>query len=227
MKISDADLFIYTGSEMELWSKSFAENVSSDCRVLDVSENIELCGVSGHGHDHLNVDPHIWTSPVNAKTIVSAVCDAICEADPENAQYYKTNADSYSEKLSQLDGDIRALSATSDKKLYFGGEFSFLYFVNEYGFSYSSLYDSCSNHSEPTAKKIVDMIDEIKNDGASVIFYPELSTAKAAKSVADETGAKLLMLHSCHNLTEEEIASGEDYISLMYKNVENLKEALS
>jgi zinc transport system substrate-binding protein len=225
LKVSDADLFIYTGAEMELWSEPFAKNVGSDCKVLDISEQIELLGNAGHSH--LNVDPHIWTSPANAKIMVSSICDALCTVDEENSSYYKENAKAYLSKLSELDDSIGEIAKISDKKLYFGGEFAFLYFVNEYGFSYSSLYDSCSGHSEPSAKKVAQMVDEMKKNDIKVLFYPELSTAKAAKSVADEVGAELLMLHSCHNLTQDEIDSGEDYISLMYKNLENIKEALS
>ncbi|MBE6623842.1 MAG: zinc ABC transporter substrate-binding protein [Ruminococcaceae bacterium] len=227
LKMSDADLFIYTGAEMELWSESFAKNVKSDCTVVDLSEGIDLCGSEQHGHDHLNVDPHIWTSPANAMKMVMKICDSLCEKDKENEDYYKENASVYLEKLETLDGQIREVSGNSDKTLYFGGEFSFLYFVKEYGFSYFSLYDSCSSHSEPSSKKISEMVEKMKEDEAKVLFYPELSSAKAAKSVANETGARLLMLHSCHNLTDEEISSGENYLSLMTKNLENIKEALS
>ncbi len=227
MRMSNADLFIYTGSQMELWSEPFAKNVPDTCTVVDVSQNIGLCGVDGHdSHEHINVDPHIWTSPVNVMEMAHTVYYALCKVDPDNTDYYKTNTEKYIKKLEELDREIRAVANDNSKKLYFGGEFAFLYFVNEYGFSYSSLYDSCSSHSEPSAKKIAEMINEMKENDASVIFYPELSSAKAAKSVSQETGAKLLLLHSCHNLTEEEIASGEDYISLMYKNLSNIKEAL-
>lgn len=228
MRMNDADLFIYTGSQMELWSEPFAKNVPSTCTVVDVSQGIELCSVSGHDdHDHINVDPHIWTSPVNYMKMANTVCNSLCTVDPDNAEHYKSNTEEYVKKLENLDEEIRSVAEDNSKKLYFGGEFAFLYFVNEYGFSYSSLYDSCSSHSEPSAKKIAEMITEMKKNGASVIFYPELSSAKAAKSVSQETGAKLLLLHSCHNLTEEEISSGEDYITLMYKNLSNIKEALS
>lgn len=227
LKMSDADIFIYTGAEMELWSESFAKNVKGDCTVVDLSEGIELFGTEEHGHEHLNVDPHIWTSPANAMKMVAKICDSLCEKDGENEEYYRENARVYLEKLEKLDAEIRKISENSDTTLYFGGEFSFLYFVKEYGFSYFTLYDSCSSHSEPSSKKISEMVEKMKEEKVKVLFYPELSSAKAAKSVANETGAKLLMLHSCHNLTDGEISSGEDYLSLMTKNLENIKEALS
>ena len=53
-----------------------------------------------------------------------------------------------------------------------------------------------------------------------------MSDKKIAGSVADATGTKNLTLHSCHNLTKNELEKGEDYISMMKKNIDSLKEAL-
>ena len=43
----------------------------------------------GHLHDgheeEIEYDEHIWTSPVNAMALCRAICDTLCEADPDNA----------------------------------------------------------------------------------------------------------------------------------------------
>jgi zinc transport system substrate-binding protein len=49
---------------------------------------------------------------------------------------------------------------------------------------------------------------------------------KTAQTLATETGAKLLCLNPFEGLTDEEIANGDDYISVMRKNLENLTTAL-
>ena len=41
--------------------------------------------------------------------------------------------------------------------------------------------------------------------------------------IAEETGAEIALLHSCHNPTKEELAAGESYLTLMKKNVQTLK----
>lgn len=231
LKISDADLFIYTGDDMEPWSKSFAENAGSECTILNVSERIELKGIAHEGESgdsHENVDPHIWTSPANAVIIAEEIRDALCMVDTANESYYKENAESYISELKELDKDYREVAEKANgKKLYFGGEFAFLYLVKEYGFEYMSLYDSCSEHAEPSAKKIDDMISEMKENEASTIFYPELSEPAAAMTIFKETGAKPVMLHSCHNLTEEEFKEGKTYLSIMKENLVKIEEALS
>ena len=42
----------------------------------------------------------------------------------------------------------------------------------------------------------------------------------------EETNLEVLVLNPIENLTEEEIESGQDYITIMEKNLENLKKAL-
>jgi zinc transport system substrate-binding protein len=70
------------------------------------------------------------------------------------------------------------------------------------------------------------MIDGMRAEGAPVIFYEELADPKIARTISEATGAEMLLLHSCHNLSEKEMSSGETYITLMRQNLENLKKAL-
>ena len=116
IKINKADLFIYTGESMEQWAHSIIESVdSNEVYVLDVSKNVPLLAPNsivednhdhedenhnhdaeveaghdhseGDGHNH-TYDPHIWTSPKNAMIMVNNILEALCEVDPENADYY-------------------------------------------------------------------------------------------------------------------------------------------
>ncbi len=239
IKAADADIFIYTGEHMEHWAKSFLSVLDDECLVIDVSEGITLSspksteihvhdGKEHDGHDHgTNVDPHIWTSPRNAISIVEKVCTALCEKDADNSSHYLQNKEAYISKLQELDGDFRDMAEKSDERsLFFGGKFAFHYLMSEYGFSYVSLYDSCSESAEPGAKKIEEMIRLMNDTDAKCVFYPELSEPKAAITLSENTGAVPVLLHSCHNLSKEEFDQGGTYLSLMRQNFEKIKEAL-
>lgn len=241
LKMKNADLFLYTGDAMESWAAAFIKAADENMTAVDLSEGIELLSAHDgddeeheeheehehHGHGH-NVDPHIFTSPVNALHMTRTICDALCEKDPANAAYYAENAKGLYDALSALDADARALAEQAkDKTLYFGGEFSLLYFVREYGFSYMSLYDTCSEGAEPSVRRMKEIIDAMKKDGAKVIFYPELCDMRAAKSIAECTGATPLLFHSCHNLSAKDFRDGKTYVGLMENNLQNLREALS
>ena len=70
------------------------------------------------------------------------------------------------------------------------------------------------------------LIDKVRAEKIPVVFHIELSNEKIADAIAEETGAKKLLLHACHNITKADFEDGATYLSLMELNVESLKEAL-
>ena len=121
------------------------------------------------------------------------------------------------------------LSVTAQAKrteLVFGSPFSLYYFTSQYGLSYQAAFDSCSGESEPSVRTLVSLIEHIKKEKIPVVYTTELTDTRIAQTICEETGAKLLLFHSCHNISREEFQQGVTYLSLMYQNVENLKEGL-
>lgn len=65
----------------------------------------------------------------------------------------------------------------------------------------------------------------MREGNIGTVFYTELSNHAVADAIADDTGAKTAMLHSCSNVTREEFDRGETYLSLMRQNLRTLEEA--
>jgi len=239
IKINNSNLFIYTGEYMEAWSQRIIEGMDKSSVVLDVSKGINMIEtkdiVEANQHEkdeNLNnknpYDPHIWTSPINAKLMVDNILDSLCEIDPDNANYYRNNAESYIAELDGLDAEFRYIVKNGTRnKIIFGSKFALYYFTKESGLSYEAVFDSCSAETEPSAKTVAHLIDEIKEQKIPVIYYEEIAKPKVAKSISEETGAKMLLFHSCHNVTKEEFNQGANYLSLMEQNTKNLKEGLN
>ncbi|MGF7145112.1 zinc transport system substrate-binding protein [Anaerotaenia torta] len=183
--------------------------------------------MAGHEHEDAELDEHVWTSPRNAKLIVQKISDALCEADSTNAELYKENTASYLTQLDELDAAFREVAASaSHKTLIFGDRFPFRYLVDAYGLEYFAAFPGCSTETEASAATVAFLIDKTKAESIPVVFHIELSNQKMADTISEATGAKVLLLHSCHNVTKAEIESGVSYLDLMKQNVENLKEAL-
>ncbi len=180
---------------------------------------------AGHNHEY---DPHIWTSPVYAMQMVENILDALVTKDPQHEAEYRQRAEEYIGKLAEVDAAFRQVSEEAlHKTIFFGGRFAMTYFVREYGFGCVSAYHDCSAESEPSISSVMKMIDEIRKSGAKAVFYEELVDPKVARTIAEETGVKLLLLHSAHNVSRQEYENGVTYLDIMWQNVKNLEEGLN
>lgn len=252
-EIQNCDVFICIGGEDEVWVDSILKAVDNDSmtviRLFDYAELLEeeaVAGASPDGHDHHHhnnsendhehdsevsedhADGHIWTSPENAVKCVQAIEDAFCEKYIKNSEFYRSNAEEYIKRLEQLDSDFRKITEnTGEKVIIVGDRFPFRYLAHEYGLEYFAAFSGCSSESEPSVYTMAFLIDEILEHNADTVFYLEFSTRKLAEKLCDATGAKMLPLNSCHNVSKEDFSSGVTYIDLMYENLKNLKEALS
>lgn len=223
--INKSDIFIYTGPDMEVWVNDLLPSVDNSVEILNMADCVDVID-DGHD-DHAHGDPHIWTSPVNARKMLASIYEAICRADSQNAEYYKLNFERYDEQLERLDVEFKAISSAAvQKTLYFSGAFAFEYFVEEYGFSYSAPFNSCSDVQIESAASVIEFINEMKNNGVKYVFYQELAKNPALDTIVSETGATPLLLHSAHNVSKEDFDNGVTYVSLMQANAENLRKAL-
>lgn len=236
LKILECDLFIYTGSEMEPWAAKILDGAGQDIEVLELSQSVELLCPDEHEHEdedehhhhhHHEVDPHIWTSPANAVLMTRAIAAQLCELMPSRADEINARCESYTAELIELDNQFAQLSGDAQHRtIVFTGRFAMLYFTERYGFEHIEAYDSCSHEAEPSVYEIHEMIETVNREGIAAVYYEELVDPSVARIIAGETGARPLLLHTCHNLSADELKAGESYLSLMRKNLENLKEGL-
>ena len=241
--IRETDLFIYPGGENTKWldrilaSTGMKEGRMKLIKLIGLVEAVEEEIVEGmeddeHGEEEHDeeapvFDEHVWTSPRNAKVIVAAITEALCDLDSANADYYRRNAADYSGRLDELDTAFRSVVQGAKRNtIIFGDRFPFRYLADAYGLEYFAAYPGCSTETEPSAATVRFLINKVKSEKVPVIFHIELSNEKVANTVSEETGAKKLLLHSAHNVTKRDFDAGVNYIDLQKANVVNLKEAL-
>lgn len=235
--IQESDLFICNGGESEAWVESL---VGEDVNILRMMECVETVAESGEGiyaaedeHDHEHddgeeeLDEHVWTTPGNAAKICYALCDKLCEADPENANEYMLNYEVYNAKLMELDIEIRTtvLNGVRDT-LIFADRFPMRYFTREYGLKYYAAYPGCASQTEPSAKTVAFLIDHVREENIPAVLYMEFSNEKMADVICEDTGCKKLPFYSAHSVTAQQFEDGVTYLDLMRMNIETLKEAL-
>lgn len=236
--VNKAELFIYTGEELEPWTSSIVNNLeNTNCKIVNISNGINLIKIEDFEAKHLNseilldeheeeeeiYDEHIWLSTKNACIMINNICEELSIIDQENADYYRKNADSYIAEISKIDSNLKEIvNEAKRKEIAVGGEFAYSYLVEEYGLNFVSVYNNCGAGEDPSIAKVKSVIDYINKYKLPAVFYEELSEGTIAKMIAEETNAEPLVLYSIHNGNIEE----DTYVSLMEKNLENLKKAL-
>jgi zinc transport system substrate-binding protein len=244
IKIQNCDVFVYAGGESDAWVNEVLESMDTskmkiitlmDCvavveeEIVEGMEDEEKAKAEGEDDDEApEYDEHVWTSPKNTKLIVEKLSASFSEADSANAAVYKQNETAYLAKLDELDAAFQAVvDSAARKTIVFGDRFPFRYFADAYGLDYFAAFPGCSTETEPSAATVKFLIDKINAEKIPVIFHIELSNEKMANTISEATGAKVLLLHACHNVSKADFESGESYLSLTTRNVETLKEALN
>jgi len=243
--IHNSRIFIYVGGESDEWVNRILESVDTsrikivslmDCVEVVEEEVVEgmqeepsaLADESLSEEDEVEYDEHVWTSPRNAALIVEKITNALCEVDSDNADFYRRNAAAYLKELDALDTAFADVVRNGKRKtLVFGDRFPFRYFADAYGLSYFAAFPGCSTETEASAATVAFLINKIRAERIPVIFHIELSNEKMADTIAEETGAKKLLLHSVHNVSKKDLDSGKTYLDFMGANVEALRRALN
>lgn len=235
ISIQNADLFIYTGGESDEWVDDILESMDKPVNTLKMVDYVSLLESDeehnheddNNDHSHSEYDEHVWTSPKNVIEISKNIEDALSEIDQENSSLYKENLNSYVSQLEKLDSDFtNFFNIIENKTLVFGDRFPFKYFAKDYNLEYYAAYNGCSTDVEPSVSTIASLIDIVKQENINTIFYIEFSNHKVADSIAESTDAKTALLHSCHNVSKEDLNNNATYISLMENNLKTLREAM-
>ena len=227
--IENCDIFIYVGGESDSWIDGILESVDiNKMKIISLMKIVEPLEEENAEEHEGEYDEHVWTSPVNAVKICKTIAQAMCDADPQNADLYNKNCQSYTSKLAELDKAFReTVSSGARKMLVFGDRFPLLYFVKEYGLEYMAAYPGCASSTEPSPSVIAELINTVKRENIPIVFKIELSNGNIAETISEATSAKTVTFYSCHNISKDDFYKGETYLSLMTKNIQSLKEALN
>lgn len=225
VNIYSADLFIYLDGQAEAWCADAVKRCheSGGKTLALVEAAVEAEHHHEHeGHDH-GADEHVWLSPVLAERMCSAMTEALCEVDADNADKYRNNLAKVTDGLAALDGKYRRVAADSAKnRVVVADRFPFTYLFEEYGIEYLAAFPGCSAESEASFETVAGLINAVKSDGLRYVLVTETSDRALAHTVAAESGGEREVLTLC----SIQVKSEKGYFALMEENLEVLRKAL-
>lgn len=243
-RVSSCDIFIYVGGESDEWVEDvLASDVNKDIKVVnllevlgdsakeeEIVEGMNCEPESDSELDEPEYDEHVWLSIKESQIFVSAIAEAIAEADPEHADYYRANSDAYNAKLGELDAKYQqVVDNASNKTLIFADRFPFRYLVDDYGLNYYAAFSGCSAETEASFSTVTFLAEKMDEYGLDTVLVLEGSDKSLANTVVANTASgnkNILVLDSLQSSTRSEIEAGKSYIGVMESNLEVLKTAL-
>ena len=243
VRISGADLLVYTGDMMEPWVDDMVvgSGAPESLELLDLSQKVELIALGeseeehseedhdDHEHEDDDIDPHFWTDPLNAIKMIESIEAALLNlVDDSVAKAEITaNADAYISSIYEYHEDVlHVMEHTEEKNIMHGGHNAFGYFVYRYNLEYITPYQGFSTDSEPTPGALSNMVDTMETYNVDTLFAETLIDPKVAEAIAEETGARILYLNTAGNVSKDALENGVTYLDMMKENLETLKEGL-
>ncbi|MCQ2440548.1 MAG: metal ABC transporter substrate-binding protein [Clostridia bacterium] len=219
--IYDADCFFYIGGESDSWVERILSDKGVNAYRLIESANL----LAEDGEDEY--DEHIWTSSENAVLMLRKITSVICDLDKENKEKYKNNCDKYCKEIENVSSNIRQTVENSKNKfILVADRFPFKYMASEYGIEYKAAFGGCASSTDISLKVMKRLVNTVKEKDLKYVFCTELSNQNIAKSLSEQTGVKILELHSAHNVTADDFNSGITYVDIMKRNLSVLKKGL-
>ena len=244
--ISNCDLFVYVGGESDNWvNDALKQSTNKNLKAINLLETLGdkakeeevVEGMEGEEEEEESeeeeekeYDEHVWLSLKNAEIFVKEINKVISELDVENADYYSSNTTSYVNSLKDLDNlYTNTVKDASIKTLLFADRFPFRYLVDDYGLSYFAAFIGCSAETEASFETVKFLANKVDELGLKVILKIESSDGKIANTVKNATQSKdqsILTMDSIQSATTNEYNEGRNYLSIMQKNLDVLKEAI-
>jgi zinc transport system substrate-binding protein len=209
-RVRDADLVLYLGQGFQPALEDAAEGNDA---AVDLLEGLEL-REGEEGEDSL--DPHVWLDPIRFAQVVERIGADLGGEAP---------ARQLASRLRALDGEYRAGLADCTRKELVTAHDAFGYLGDRYGLEVIPI-TGISPESEPSPQDLAEISELVSERGVTTVFVEPLLSPEIGETVAREAGAQTAVLNPLEGLTEEELARGENYFTVMRANLEALREGL-
>lgn len=194
--LSRSNLFFAAGLSFEQEIIRRLQTGAPHLQVVDTSRNIDKIPMEGMGHEHEHgnkevLDPHVWLSAKNLKSMATVMAVALSRVDFKNKPLYEKNLVKLNVLLDDLDQTIAKELAPFRGASFFVFHPAFGYFANRYHLQQIPVE---TGGKAPTPKQLFSLVKKAKADGIKVIFVQPQFDLRSAERVALAIGGKVVPL---------------------------------
>lgn len=211
-RIESANVVLYLSHGFQPAVSKAVDQASAG--TVDVLAGLRLRSAAGQ-EEGLTADPHVWLDPLLFAQLATHIGKAL-----------HRSASRFDAELRRLDREFRRGLQHCARKEVVTSHAAFGYLAQRYGLQQVPI-TGLTPESEPTPKQLTDVIRLVKRTHATTVFFETLVSPRLADTVAREVGARTAVLDPIEGLTPDEQKRGDNYFTLMRRNLANLRKALA
>ena len=209
----------------------------ADCEAAGLMWTAANSGPGGDDDDHgdhsdeeIEFDPHSWLDPLAFKMQVDVVKDVLITNFPDEEATFNDNAEAYKAQLDELHIKFDSIKVDCEERTVVANHNAYSYIAQRYGVDFVTIH-GLDPEGEPTAADIAEVIEQIEEDGLTVLFIEEYTNMDSVAGLVEQTtsstmpdGISIEILYTMELPPKD---SEDNYLSLMEKNLENLKSGMN
>jgi manganese/iron transport system substrate-binding protein len=243
--IEDAHLILYSGYNFEPDLIQLIQSTSNPAARIAVAEKAVPQPLMGGEHDHGHgqednpppkgeqpepevPDPHVWQNAANGSQMATVIQQELAKLVPEQASIYARNAKALTTELTQIHTWIQAQIATipaAARKLVTTHD-AMTYYSHAYHIPVEGALQGLSTEEKPTAKRIKELVDEVKAAEVRTIFAELVVNPKVIQAVARAANVKVSDRKLYSDSLGEPGSEADTYPKLLIANTKTIVQGL-
>lgn len=225
VRASNADLILYNGLDLERWFEQFIANLG-DMPSAILTDGIEPMSIAEGEYEGLP-NPHGWMGLENAMVYVDNIRDALAGQDPDNAETYAANAETYKQAIRKDIAPLRDRLADipEGNRWLVTCEGAFSYLTRDFGLKEAYLWPINADQTG-TPQQVRGVIDTVREHDVPAVFCESTVNQAPAHQVARETGAAYGGMLYVDSLSAEG-GPVPTYLDLLRVDAETIADALA
>lgn len=232
--IATSEAFIYLGAGMEGFSDSTAKALQeTDTVFIEIGTHESLFLDANDTHDHHpehdhhhhgDFDPHIWFDPLRLIDVAEIITEQLSTQTPDNKDLYTKNFELLKKELIELDQAYTNTLKQKTNKEIVVTHAAYGYWEDRYDIKQIPISGLSASH-EPAQKELIDIVKTAQDRHIEYVLFEQNASHRVAEIIQHYINADVLYIHNLEVLTEQDIKNGENYFTLMRKNLQTLDQA--
>ena len=182
-----------------------------------------------HSSEEIEYDPHSWLSPLAFKAQADLVVEALSQQYPEHKDTFEENAEAFKAELDSLHMKYSAISDECEQRTVVANHNAYSYIGQLYDIRFVTVH-GLDPEGEPSAADIAEVLEQIEEDGLTVLFVEEYTNPDAVAGIVEQTKSGTMpdgiSIQTLYTMEMPPMDSEDNYLSLMEKNLDNLKAGM-